>query len=77
MKLDYRSSCRDFVMTVIKKAQKRGTGLIQKGINLDTVMAELGFRARPEFKASSITYWIYHLGRLMKKAHKISPDDTH
>lgn len=45
MKLDYRTSCRDFVMTVVKKAQKRGTGLIQKDIYWDTVTAELGFRA--------------------------------
>lgn len=55
-------------MTMTKKAQKRGIGLIQKATKQDTVMTEPGFEARPGFQDSSITYWIYVLGRVNKKS---------
>lgn len=68
MKLDYRMNYRGFVMTMTKKAQKRGIGLTQKATKQDTVMTEPGFEARPGFQDSSITYWIYVLGRVNKKS---------
>lgn len=37
-------------------------------------MAEPSFEARPGFQASSLTFWIYVLGRINEKAHKIRPD---